>query len=1078
MSSAFENEIETADAAGKKPSKKEQKKDTQKEEKKRRSRGADAGRTTFENPLDEEELNDDEGTAEGTALDHVNRQEDSEAPVPDEELEAAIFDAEALGADEREVRKGRDRWLYLAMLTGTGLLLPVYLVLSVFLVWMSTLVANAMSLLAAAVACTVTVVLYVGYTAARTSAESRLQLFSFLMTLAISMQLAAVIVFLLDRDNVLRDAFISSAAESATHMCADLKDSSANLPVGAGLLPIEEICKCNEQAGPGNSTGTTIGECMRGGAAAADESWQVDKNQIGYGMFATLFIEVLLARIAWNMMVDLDVEAAKKGAKQKGGLLTGHLRGVILRGEDLRSEQQNTWHEKSSKKKAKRKGKFKRSQVISNRSVRLSLVSPDLPKGHEHYQQVAATEKVEDDDAPDWSYDFEDFTTYASSTALRLQVFDQIKKKKKPVLVGEATLRIHGKLIPDHEYVMDGAENSHLTVPLLWKDKKRTAIAAGHITLDLVYLPAPDLLGATTENITKSWYFEATVLLMVVLCMVVLAIQSPANPPSVVAFGALRVLEIFLATHMSVELAMELSVKVSSGKPWLKDPWFVLAVFVLACNWLSIMSPTLSVIDSVAADASSKPSERVVDAASNSATQLESGNIVGAIQYDDSESLEVWGTYADIDGSKTAVASRLIANFTSSGEQAVAPISYLVRRLLSVGRVFRIVRPIRTLRLISYVDIIVNVIRESLQLTLTVCVLIAFLLSVFALIGMSSFGGALQYECIGEANAPTFPQPECTEEQNYFTAQMGYTECPVECPLTLTCANEPNAHHWCAPLQSGFRQIGGDEFGFRDFDWFYRALVTMFVQTTGDGGLHTMPLALRDAGCTMYIGAWLISFVATIFLNLIALNLFLAVCCSVYSDCAVQAEELEMQRTQRKEAAAAALLLESDRLVVDGTAEEQLQEAKRLEAAKPYEQRVVEKQWGGSSGCADVRSTAQDMMLSPWFERITSALIIANTVAMAMVHDDMDANLHYILQVLESIFLLCYMLEAVIKLLGVGMGIYISSGANRFDLVVIIGSTLGFVATYLRMSCRKSWGWTLPQYRVYVLSGCYERCRL
>eukprot|EP01046_Picozoa_sp_COSAG06_P077050 COSAG06_NODE_24890_length_650_cov_0.589837_1_plen_100_part_10 len=42
------------------------------EEKKRRSRGADAGRTTFENPLDEEELNDDEGTAEGTALDHVN----------------------------------------------------------------------------------------------------------------------------------------------------------------------------------------------------------------------------------------------------------------------------------------------------------------------------------------------------------------------------------------------------------------------------------------------------------------------------------------------------------------------------------------------------------------------------------------------------------------------------------------------------------------------------------------------------------------------------------------------------------------------------------------------------------------------------------------------------------------------------------------------------------------------------------------------------------------------------------------------------------------------------------------------
>lgn len=123
---------------------------------------------------------------------------------------------------------------------------------------------------------------------------------------------------------------------------------------------------------------------------------------------------------------------------------------------------------------------------------------------------------------------------------------------------------------------------------------------------------------------------------------------------------------------------------------------------------------------------------------------------------------------------------------------------------------------------------------------------------------------------------------------------MGYGDCPTECPLTLNCANAPDKQHWCAPLQDGFRRIGGDEYSFHDFVWFYRAIITVFVQTTGDGkdtrdphhnaidqenfcqvachvttgGLHTMPLALREAGCTLDTAAWVISFFATIFLNL------------------------------------------------------------------------------------------------------------------------------------------------------------------------------------------------------------------
>ena len=152
-------------------------------------------------------------------------------------------------------------------------------------------------------------------------------------------------------------------------------------------------------------------------------------------------------------------------------------------------------------------------------------------------------------------------------------------------VVGEAAVQMHGKYLPAHDYIMDGEENSYCQILLHWADKKGDSLAAGRISLGLVFVPAPDLLAHTTENITKSWYFEASVLGMVVLAMVVMAALSPADPPSPVALGAIRVLEVFLATHMTVELAMELSVNLSLARPWRKDPWFMLALVVLCCTY-------------------------------------------------------------------------------------------------------------------------------------------------------------------------------------------------------------------------------------------------------------------------------------------------------------------------------------------------------------------------------------------------------------------------------------------------------------------------------------------------------------
>jgi hypothetical protein len=168
-----------------------------------------------------------------------------------------------------------------------------------------------------------------------------------------------------------------------------------------------------------------------------------------------------------------------------------------------------------------------------------------------------------------------------------------------------------------------------------------------------------------------------------------------------------------------------------------------------------------------------------------------------------------------------------------------------LEKFFSVGRVLRIVRPIRTLRMIQNVDVIVSVLQESLSLFLTVCLLLLFLLSILALVGISSFNGALKYTCVGEPGVGTIP--ECSDGQNAMAKEMGLVSvdgalnphCPLLCPTIVTASDSKCADFtYCAPLAE-FPAIGADAFGFRNFDNFPRALVTVFVQTTGDGYEHS-----------------------------------------------------------------------------------------------------------------------------------------------------------------------------------------------------------------------------------------------
>ena len=246
------------------------------------------------------------------------------------------------------------------------------------------------------------------------------------------------------------------------------------------------------------------------------------------------------------------------------------------------------------------------------------------------------------DPSPDWNTEFEGWALYECSETLVIEVYDVVQVKKNKildVLVGAARLRMQGNRLPEIDYIMDGdEEEGPASIELRWtppkKKKKDTPKEgrAGTINVMLQFVPVRPMLTKRAVALTKTWYFESTVLGMVFLSMVALALQSPAEPPSPALYGSLRILEIFVATHMGVELLLEMQPLFAAGKlhTCVTQAWWQLHVFVLLCNWASIMMPAVSVAVESQAD--------LISSVSNAGGMLGNSTLVAGVS--DTKKLE------------------------------------------------------------------------------------------------------------------------------------------------------------------------------------------------------------------------------------------------------------------------------------------------------------------------------------------------------------------------------------------------------------------------------------------------------
>ena len=397
--------------------------------------------------------------------------------------------------------------------------------------------------------------------------------------------------------------------------------------------------------------------------------------------------------------------------------------------------------------------------------------------------------------------------------------------------------------------------------------------------------------------------------------------------------------------------------------------------------------------------------------------------------------------------------------------------------VFSAGRVLRVLRPLRTLRMLGDIKVVLETMVEAVPLFGQACLLVSFMLTAYSLIGMSLWAGGLRYEC-----APTKEELQDLLAVNITPPDV------IVCPAALLCGGSET--ETCLPRNPP-TYIRSENFGFSGFDNFQQAFLTMFVQMTGDNGMQDIPSALDNAGVNMASAGWIVMSTAVVVLTITALNLFLAVCCSVFDD--IMGKISDRQRAALERELKVGLELEFDEEDTQDDAQDDGEQGgnvnklglnklrkniakattkaaekaksqgdKARKALKPsdvlqadYEQRIRTHDWTKTnSKCGGFRNACKKIVLSSTCNFTINILIGVNAVILCSNHHGMlqewkDWNLF-----IEGLCLIIYWFEFAGKVFGYGFGTYMSESMNKMDTFVLVACSTGFISGMVTFMAR------------------------
>ena len=371
-------------------------------------------------------------------------------------------------------------------------------------------------------------------------------------------------------------------------------------------------------------------------------------------------------------------------------------------------------------------------------------------------------------------------------------------------------------------------------------------------------------------------------------------------------------------------------------------------------------------------------------------------------------------------------------------------------------RALRALRPLRTLRFLPGMPVLIGSIFKSIPALGNVAGLCSFIFLIFGIVGEELFEGALHYQCYyeGESNAPTLRHlesaaagaswPRAGSRSGRLLKGGGGGESAVE----FCAPSDPNA---CLDDEAGkfgtcLYYADNPPAANVDYDSVINACFGIMQIITFDTWTPAMYNLMQSVSPNVWVYYLLVALLGGFFV----VNLFLAV---VFD---------EFMRSKEIAEVTSSLEDTANRMEVKARAELGERETAPMLGAvgRSHTMQVFAGKLppGKHAGMRFLRPVVDSKL----FSYLTVVVLLCNLVIMCMPYAGQSEAYGEMLETLSNVFTTAFMVELLIKVLGLGCREFVSNPWNLFDttlvlvamadsLVTMLGVSGHFNVTYLRM---------------------------
>ena len=366
---------------------------------------------------------------------------------------------------------------------------------------------------------------------------------------------------------------------------------------------------------------------------------------------------------------------------------------------------------------------------------------------------------------------------------------------------------------------------------------------------------------------------------------------------------------------------------------------------------------------------------------------------------------------------------------------------------VSALRVIRVLRPLRSLSMFPGMRVLIGTMIRAVPMIANVMLLCVFFFTIFGIFGLQVFRGALRNRCF-----TIVPETSCAldhdENEDAVFCRDVIPDRGADFNVTAavlvsdddeqTCTN--TSLHWpgyMCPEGQMCLKANNPNYGITHFDNIAHAWLTIFQCITLEGWTPLMYMTMDALTGWTVVYFLLLVFTGGFFL----LNLALAVITEVYdeentdakdqaADAEMEEEEAQERREQEARQKRHDLGLYTDDDLSD---EEQVEDVKIDFAALEGRE-------------SQAKKICRAIIDHPYFSTTFTVLILINTLLLSMEYAGMPDDYAKGLETCNLILTISFILELVLKVVGMGATEYGKDNFNLFDAAVVLISIIELAA--------------------------------